>query len=861
MNYDPIHDTYTAPSQNELATSVPMESKPTDEAVKQDPGPGNNDNLASQGSSRQQNTATVPQTLPILDPEPKDPQTPQKAADATSEPVLHRPPPPPAPQIHHASAPISHAAAVMHGPNSSFKPFSIDNLVGGSEPLREEEPEKEEPRVLQEHSQPTPQQSDTSVHHTPLNAQLASTSAPNISPKPPQEHVNQRNNQDNPGLPAFSSLPPDFRDISRGYKYLKKADGEPFWRKDIQYDFLDELFSDETRCFTNYFSFCEVTNAANQDKLTFAELYVRTLAESNKLSKILRERLIKEKEMGIAVSKVCLLVNAGRMNTTVNFVPDMRSALRTYHLVPSLQLSSSGETIPLQDTPRLKTILKAVSDEQKHYLTLLDLFKHRNELKPNTNVIKLVFLMSTFFQNIPFHYDDSYEHDSFLEKFRFIKASPGPQNKFMEFFLNDEIHPKCRARRFLWLMYTYLETNFTPEDVAENPFNPHVIPPVETIPENEMHKYDVDSETEIEYAVQMYHTRLMHLSAEGLNPLPKKGNKSRRERLKIMSQINDLNGQPHTEDHDDLVNYDDSSVAHRHDEKNHSFGIDPSIEASSAPGATVPPTVPVAPVAAVDASSVSSGSQGTDKSGHEKVHKRKRPAPSVGSLVEDTRKPVLDEESQRLTTPEFPIEGLKRLLELYATSTDDHLVKPLSKDGPLSSQRRKQVAKNLKPVVEEVSKIIPRKFEATKDTLLRWLRDYFEYRKSVGSGLVGIEWEDIRSDIANGIEAYLYQQLGKHLLMKKFERLGEEDELDELKREDFGIHGIKGDIAPVDIGAIEKVGAGYEPKRDYNKINERTVFELEMLELLGEAVTKRRAKRPRFSRISFNLENASVSFR
>lgn len=177
MNYDPIHDTYTAPSQNELATSVPMESKPTDEAVKQDPGPGNNDNLASQGSSRQQNTATVPQTLPILDPEPKDPQTPQKAADATSEPVLHRPPPPPAPQIHHASAPISHAAAVMHGPNSSFKPFSIDNLVGGSEPLREEEPEKEEPRVLQEHSQPTPQQSDTSVHHTPLNAQLASPKA------------------------------------------------------------------------------------------------------------------------------------------------------------------------------------------------------------------------------------------------------------------------------------------------------------------------------------------------------------------------------------------------------------------------------------------------------------------------------------------------------------------------------------------------------------------------------------------------------------------------------------------------------------------------------------------------------------
>ncbi|KAF3987402.1 hypothetical protein FT663_03963 [Candidozyma haemuli var. vulneris] len=923
MNYDPIHDTYSAPEQPSQPASGASPQQHEDKPESGAQGQEQNPEPAKDSDSG--NAAKAPA------------QTPAQTSESENQ---HSSPP----QTRGAWNPEPSARHEQHPPQPAvapYKPFSIDSLMGGSEPaeppqfqrtelpkidfqrtepprpeFQRTEPPRPEihrndpprpdfqrtepPREVQSHELPRPEPvqrpevpaQHTSVNYPPVHQNVQPQASegkydparplPPIDGRlggdqaPPPEHKSAPEHKPAPEpvkeesagsptetAPAYSpeqgQLPSDFREISRGYKYLKKADGEPFWRKDIQYDFLHELFTDETRCFTNYFPYCEVTNAANGPKLTFSELYVRTLAESNKSSKILRERLIKEKDMGVAVSKVCLLVNAGRMNTTVNFVPDMRSALRTYHSIPSLQTSGSGDSRPLQDTPRLKTILKAVCDDQKHLLTLLDLFKNRNTKRPNTNVIKLIFLMSTFFQNIPFHYDDSYEHDSFSEKFRFIKASPGPQNKFMEFFLNDEIHPKCRSRRFLWLMYTYLETNFTPEEVAENPFNPHAIPPLEYIPEAELPNYDVDADFEVEYAIKMYHTRMMHLSADAHNPLPKKGNKSRRERQKIQHQLNDGSSTtpaPYAEEQDDSMNVDDTTIVHQEEP------VEPVKQVKPEPPAA--PEVPEPPVqqpVVAESSSTSSGSQGNDKAPAEKVHKRKRPAPSVGSLVEDTRKPVLAEERQRLTTPEFPIEGLQELRERYAITTPANLYKPLSKEGPLSAAGRKEVASKSKPTVDLVSKTLPRKFESTKEKMLRWLHDYFEYRRATGSGLVGIEWEDIRSDVSNGIEAYVYQQEGKQHLIQKYEKVRDDDEFDvEIKRETFSNGPNLGDSAPVDIGAVENYGAGYEPDRDFNKVNERRVFELGLLELLHEAIAKKKSKRPKFSRISFDLDNGTLSF-
>lgn len=95
-------------------------------------------------------------------------------------------------------------------------------------------------------------------------------------------------------------------------KHLKKEDGEPLWRKDIQYDFLKCIFEDDKKVFTNSYE------PVNIGKQTFADLYIDAMARSSKTSKILRDKLLSEHEPAKNMAMVCLLVNLGRMNTTLN---------------------------------------------------------------------------------------------------------------------------------------------------------------------------------------------------------------------------------------------------------------------------------------------------------------------------------------------------------------------------------------------------------------------------------------------------------------------------------------------------------------------------------------------------------------
>lgn len=308
--------------------------------------------------------------------------------------------------------------------------------------------------------------------------------------------------------------------VPKGIRFLKKLDGEPFWRKDIQYDFLDALFENDQRVFTNPFPYFTVAGyhpPSKENKCTFSELYVRTLAESPKCSKVLKERLLRDVEMGKLVAKVCLLVNTGRMNTTINFVPEMRSTLRTYHSIPSLQADPvTGASKPLQDTPRLKSILKAVSDAKEDFKSLNDLLENPPQDKPNTNLVFLLFLLSNSVNGIKFHNNDANYRES--------------TNSFMEFFLETKVHPANRAKRFLWLMYTYLETSFTPQELANNPFNPHEMPPLEYLREEEVDNFDKDTDYEIEYSQKMFKTRLKYLADEEHQNNPKRGNKSKRDK-------------------------------------------------------------------------------------------------------------------------------------------------------------------------------------------------------------------------------------------------------------------------------------------------------------------------------------------
>lgn len=234
----------------------------------------------------------------------------------------------------------------------------------------------------------------------------------------------------------------------------------------------------------------------NNPKVTFAELYIRTLAESNKSSKVLKEKLLRDFDLGKAVSKVCVLVNAGRMNTTINFVHDMKSTLRTYHSIPCLQTGPQGGTIrQLQDTPRLKSIIKAVNEGQEQKVKSLDeLVKSPSSTKPNTDIVQLFFLLSEANNGIPFIEDESFH--------------------LLDLFVNTEVTPQSRAKKLLWLFYTFLETDFTPGQIAQNPFGGARIPDEVPIPENAADEYDVDPQYEIDYAAEMLQARKQYLSED-----------------------------------------------------------------------------------------------------------------------------------------------------------------------------------------------------------------------------------------------------------------------------------------------------------------------------------------------------------
>lgn len=662
---------------------------------------------------------------------------------------------------------------------------------------------------------------------------FSSDNGPSVSAELPNLTLN---NFDSPTKLPFES-PAGSLQASKGVKHLKKKDGEPFWRKDIQFDFLEHLFADDKKVFTNYFSWCEVPNAVNSPKLTFAELYLRTMAESLKSSKVLRERLIKDPEMGINVSKVCFLVNAGRINTTVNFLPDMRSAFRTFHLIPSLQSDHDGPRKPLQDTPRLKSILKAVCDGQEHLQILLDILRSPSPNKPNTNIIKLVFLMSSFFQRIPFHYDDpSGILDTLEENLKLSSSNTGPHNKFMEFFLNDDMCPKNRAQRLLWLFYTYLETSFTPEELENNPFNLKVIPPIEYLSEEQIKECDVDSPEEIEYALKMFKIRMTYLEEEVLTTNNKRTAKSGKERVNLKRQLSgDLNVKSGSEIADD-------DLADETTFNDDADGVDDTAEAGedAARPNCVQRLIP-------------------DRS------KRKKPTPSVGSLIESSKKSVVLEGKWR--DPQFPIQNIDKIKEKFAGCERTSFAQDLTLGSALSLSKRRFIALKTQLPVAQLSGLIP-EFDVKRDELLTEVYRLFHYKKDTNVGLLGLEWEDVRSDLKNGVETYLYQQLGKELYVRMQNEIVEEEnfygaEIEQVKKDAFpsSLDISIGDLASFNLSSMEKLGEGFLPNHDFNRLNERTAHDFVILGILSDVFKKNVQLKTVGSEVcSFDLENETLLF-
>lgn len=139
-------------------------------------------------------------------------------------------------------------------------------------------------------------------------------------------------------------------------KHLKKDDGIPLWRKDIQYDFLKLVFEDEKRVFTK-----------QSDKTgghTFADIYLDAMAKSSKCSKILKDKLLTERPAAINMAMVCLLVNVGRMNTTLNckaLETHLTTVLTIYSLPGDASTTANIPLDPFAPSPPRPECLQAAA--------------------------------------------------------------------------------------------------------------------------------------------------------------------------------------------------------------------------------------------------------------------------------------------------------------------------------------------------------------------------------------------------------------------------------------------------------------------------------------------------------------------
>ncbi|QIW96661.1 hypothetical protein AMS68_002179 [Peltaster fructicola] len=348
---------------------------------------------------------------------------------------------------------------------------------------------KNEPVVAQDHSQTMAPSSPMRTEH-PISASTPkqhdrTTSHAQHSPEQPATHTAPRRTDNPPAATPANASATGANGLSSVYtgnkmRHLKKEDGIPLWRKDIQYDFLRLVFYDTTRCFTKY---SEKTSG-----FTFAEVYIDAMAKSSKCSKILKEKLLSDTDGAISMAMVCLLVNLGRMNTTLNFFPEMRAQLRTYHSIPALQAHQDPNAYKqLQDAPRLKSILKGATEDEPQPWTMEDI---RAAPKPRTNAVNLIFVMSQFAPKVSdMHFP--------------------PPRDFYDLIMRPTLSSESRARAFLWLLWWYLESDFSYEDSQRNPFGvglpaegaepgavPTMVPALESLTEEQADKENVDTEEE-----------------------------------------------------------------------------------------------------------------------------------------------------------------------------------------------------------------------------------------------------------------------------------------------------------------------------------------------------------------------------
>ncbi|KAF9480041.1 hypothetical protein BDN70DRAFT_878070 [Pholiota conissans] len=226
---------------------------------------------------------------------------------------------------------------------------------------------------------------------------------------------------------------------------LKRADGEPLTRVDIQYDVLSGIFSDNHEVFSDPYSATEEGN-----KLCFRDLYIKSILHSPKATKALKDKMIESSVFALDFAMLSLLVNVGRVNTTMSFFPEMKTAIRTYHPVPSLQRTNGN----MQDAPRIKHILKTslLEDEAKAPPSTPSDILARCKVgqPPSTSVTNLIFVLA--------HHTGPVGQMHFQGRLDFI-----------DLFMRTEVSSASRVQCFLWLCFNYLEAPSSEDDYDEEP--------------------------------------------------------------------------------------------------------------------------------------------------------------------------------------------------------------------------------------------------------------------------------------------------------------------------------------------------------------------------------------------------------
>jgi Ino eighty subunit 1 len=167
----------------------------------------------------------------------------------------------------------------------------------------------------------------------------------------------------------------------------------------------------------------------------------------------------------------------------------MRAQLRTYHSIPSLQAHQDSNAYKqLQDAPRLKSILKGASEDVDQPNTL-EKIKRQNI--PRTNPVNLIFVLAQYAPKV--------------SETHFF-----PPRDFFDLVMRSTLSSQSRARAFLWLMWWYLESDFSREAALNNPFGPGAegegseglplkVPPFDILTEEQASEENLDTPEEQEY--------------------------------------------------------------------------------------------------------------------------------------------------------------------------------------------------------------------------------------------------------------------------------------------------------------------------------------------------------------------------